>query len=178
MKKTILYSIVTLLVVFFASSCEDRVDILEQDPVDSFNEQSVFSDLSLIEAALGRAYDYWGTGRPPGNCQEDLLAAATDECLCIHRPTRYTWTVGTMTPDYLRHFGDSRFAWMNWTYVYGNLKLINSILDNIDDAPAETSTEIAMRDRIKGEALSSGHGPIPTFCVHMAEWFWLTKPMD
>jgi len=152
MKKTVIYTLVTLLVVFLASSC-DREDILDQDPVDSFNEQSVFSDLNLIQAALGRAYDYWGTGRPPCNCQEDLLAAATDEMLCIHRPTRYTWTVGTMTPDYMRHFEDSRFPFMNWNYVYGNLKLINTILDNIDDAPAETSAEVAQRDNIKGQAL-------------------------
>ena len=54
MKKAILCSIVTFLVMFLATSC-DREDILEQEAVDSFNEESVFNDLNLVKALLGRA---------------------------------------------------------------------------------------------------------------------------
>ena len=153
MKRTILYSIVTFLVLLVVTSCEE--DILDQKAVESFTEESVFADLSLIEAALGRAYDRYAhnSGRNPGNCQEDLLAAATDECLCIHRPTSYTWTVGSMTPDYMRHFSGNRFPFMEWTYYYSHLKLLNTILVNVDIVDAPTSQDVEWASRMKGEAL-------------------------
>ena len=101
LKKTTRYSILALLILLLATSCEER-DIWPREPVGEYNEQNVFRDLNLIQALIGRAYDYWGDESSPLNCKEDLLASATDETLCTHRPTRYTWTVGTMTPDEAR----------------------------------------------------------------------------
>jgi len=150
MKTTILISILTLLALFMMNSCEE--DILDQQAVGEFNEQSVFQDLGLVQAAIGRAYGNWGSDQYMLNCQEDLLSSATDETLCIHRPTCYTWTVGSMTPVYMRHFDSNRFGFMVWRYVYDNIQQVNTILANIDKVPVHNSMEREWRDRLRGEA--------------------------
>jgi hypothetical protein len=150
MKKSILFSVAIFLLLSIITSCEK--DILDQKAVGDYNEQSVFTDLSLVQALIGRAYDNWGDESFPLNCKDDLLASATDETMSIHRPTRYTWTVGTMTPVYLRHFDSNRFGFMVWRYVYDNIQLVNTILANIDDVPVDNTMEKEWRDRMKGEA--------------------------
>jgi len=150
MKKSIRFSLATFLILFILTSCEK--DILDQKALGDYNEQSVFLDLSLVQALIGRAYDNWGDESFPLNCKDDLLASATDETMSIHRPTRYTWTVGTMTPVYLRHFDSNRFGFMVWKYVYGNIQLVNTILANIDDVPVDNTMEKEWRNRMKGEA--------------------------
>ena len=148
MKKIIGNSMI-LLILLFVSSCED---VLDQKAVDAFNEQSVFEDINLAKAYLGRCYDYIGVDDNLGlGLREDLLSGATDELLCIHRPAYYPNVKGTMSPDELGHFGGWRFNWVTWN-LYGNIKNVNVFLANIDNVPENIATDAALKARYKAEA--------------------------
>ncbi|MGM0619495.1 MAG: RagB/SusD family nutrient uptake outer membrane protein [Bacteroidota bacterium] len=157
MKKTLGYSIIMLVLLFASNSCED---VLDQKAVDSFNEESVFEDVNLTEAFLGKCYDYIGgqggwwntTNSGTLGLREDLLAAATDEALCIHRPGEYTFVKGTLSPDQMGHFGNPRFDFIRWEALYSNIKNVNILLANIDDVPTTIDPEVEQLERIKGEA--------------------------
>ncbi len=149
MKKILGYSMMMLVLLLATASCDD---VLDQKAVDAFNEESVFQDINLAKAYLGRCYDFIGADNNQVlGLREDLLAGATDEVLCIHRPGSYPSVKGIMSPDHLGHFGDWRFNWTTWA-LYGNIKNVNVFLANIDDVPVETSDEETLKDRMKGEA--------------------------
>jgi hypothetical protein len=157
MKKIIGYSLMMLILIFVSTSCED---VLEQKSVDSFTEESVFEDINLTEAYLGKCYDAiggqggWSNWTNSGTLglREDLLAGATDEMLCIHRPSAYTNIKGTMSPDQLGHFGNNRFAFIRWEPLYSNIKNVNILLTNIDNVPENVSSDAELKARIKAEA--------------------------
>ncbi|WP_158868149.1 RagB/SusD family nutrient uptake outer membrane protein [Maribellus comscasis] len=148
MRRVIIYPIISLALLF-AISCEN---VLEQDPVDSISEEAIFTDMNLLEAYLQRCYDYIGGDENYLlGMREDLLASATDECLCIHRPSGYTFVKGTLTPDEMGHFGNWRFNWIQWDYMYSNIKNVNVLLANIDDVPIETSSDEELIAQYKAE---------------------------
>ncbi len=148
---------ILLVLLFGTNSCEN---VLDQKAVDAFNEESVFADINLTEAYLGKCYDYigglggwWNTSNSGTlGLREDLLAGATDEMLCIHRPGEYTNIKGTMSPDQLGHFGNPRFDFIRWESLYSNIKNVNVLLANIDNVPVTVSTDAAWIERMKGEA--------------------------
>ena len=146
-----LFKIIILSFLIIGSfSCED---ILDQQAVDSFNEETVFQDINLVKAYLGRCYDFiGGDNNQLLGLREDLLSSATDETLCIHRPGGYTFAKGTMSPDQLGHFGDWRFSFIRWEPLYQNIKNVNVLLANIDATPLETANDQALLDRMKAEA--------------------------
>ena len=149
MKKITGYSLMMLALILATTSCED---VLDQKAVDAFNEESVFEDINLTKAYLGRCYDYIGVDENMLlGLREDLLAGATDEVLCIHRPGSYPSIKGIMSPDQLGHFGDWRFNWVTWG-LYANIKNVNIFLQNVDDVPVETVPEEELKERMKGEA--------------------------
>ncbi len=154
MKKILGYITLVMLLTFFTTSCND---ILDQKAVDSFNEESVFQDINLTKAFLGKCYDYIGGDDNDGSdnavlgLREDILAGATDECLCIHRPGSYPSIKGIMTPDELGHFGDWHFSWVTWR-LYNNIKNVNLFLANVDNVPTETEEELRQLEIMKGEA--------------------------
>ncbi len=153
MKKILGYTMV-MLFSLLTNSCND---ILNQEAVDSFPEEKVFEQLSLAKAFLGKCYDYIGGDDNDGSdnavlgLREDILAGATDECLCIHRPGSYPSVKGIMSPDELGHFGDWHFSWVTWR-LYNNIKNVNLFLANIDNVPTETEEEEAQLAIMKGEA--------------------------
>jgi hypothetical protein len=157
MKKILGYSLIMLMLIFVSTSCDD---VLDQSSVDSFTEESVFEDINLTEAYLGKCYDFiggmggWSNTTNSGTLglREDLLAGATDEMLCIHRPGEYTNIKGTMSPDQLGHFGNNRFAWIRWEPLYSNIKNVNVFLANIDNVPVNVSTDADWIARMKAEA--------------------------
>lgn len=149
MKKIVGYSLMLLAFLFATTSCDD---VLDQKAVDAFNEESVFEDLSLAKAYLGRCYDYIGAdGNQLLGLREDILAGSTDEVLCIHRPGNYQFVKGRLSPDDLGHFGSWRFSWTNWR-LYGNIKNVNVFLAQIDEVPVVTTNDETLRDRMKAEA--------------------------
>ncbi len=150
MKKILGYSVMFLMLLFASSSCDD---VLDQKAVDAFNEESVFEDINLAKAYLGNCYDFIGGDKNQLlGMREDLLASATDECLCIHRPNGYKFVKGTLSPDDLGHFGNWRFSWINWEKLYSNIKNVNVFLANIDQVPATTSQDQALIAKYKAEA--------------------------
>lgn len=150
MKKILGYSVMFLVLLIASTSCDN---VLDQKAVDSFNEASVFEDINLTKAYLGKCYDNMGgDGNQMLGMREDLLASATDEVLDIHRPSQITFVKGTMSPDDLGHFGNWRFSWFRWENMYGNIKNVNVLLANIDNVPAPLSTDPERISVMKGEA--------------------------
>src|SRR5690625_109240 len=148
--KNIIINTLLFLGLLGMYACED---ILEQQAVDSFNEEIVFQDINLVKAYLGRCYDFIGGDDNQGlGMREDLLSSATDETLCIHRPGGYTFVQGNMSPDELGHFGDWRFSFLAWDPNYGNIKNVNILLANIDEVTTETVNDEVLLERMKGEA--------------------------
>lgn len=136
--KNILSSILVLTLLIATTSCDD---ILDQKAVDAFNEESVFEDLNLTKAYLGRCYDFIGVDENQLlGLREDLLAGATDELLCIHRPSAYPMVKGIMSPDELGHLDNWRFNWISWK-LYSNIKNVNILLANIDNVPTATTDD-------------------------------------
>ncbi len=148
MKKILGYSMI-LLVLLFTASC---TDVLDQKAVDAFPEYTVFEDIGLTKAYLGRCYDYIGVDNNMVlGLREDLLSGATDELLCIHRPGGYPFVKGNMSPDELGHFGNWRFNWIEWA-LYANIKNVNVFLANVDNVPTASDDEAEDLKRYKAEA--------------------------
>lgn len=155
MKKILGYIMMFLALIIVSTSCDD---VLDQKAVDAFTEQSVFEDINLTKAYLGKCYDYiggdgaWSGAGVTLGLREDLLSSGTDECLCIHRPSGYKFVKGTMSPDELGHYGNTRFDFIRWEPLYSNIKNVNVLLANIDNVPVADDSEQELLDRIKAEA--------------------------
>lgn len=149
--KNIKYNcIILVLLVFVVASCEN---VLDQNPVDSFNEESLFQDIDLVEAFLFQCYDVMGGDREEVlGMREDLLSSSTDELLNIHRPGEVPFVKGTLSPDYLGQFGNWRFSWITWDANYANIKNVNTLLSGIDNVPIETESDKKKIAQIKAEA--------------------------
>ncbi|MDR1624449.1 MAG: RagB/SusD family nutrient uptake outer membrane protein [Tannerellaceae bacterium] len=147
------YCAVVLSTVFAIVSCEN---VLDKDPVDSFNEESLFQDINLVEAFLYQCYDQLGGDREEVlGMREDLLSASTDELLNIHRAGNITFTKGTLSPSYLGHYGGTsgvRHSWILWDDVYKNIKNVNTLLGGIENVPVKSDADAAKITRIKAEA--------------------------
>ena len=151
--KKLLYSILTIAIfLFLSTSCED---VLDQNAVDTFNEQLVFSDINVVKAYLEKTYDRMGGNTDNGilGAREDLLVSGTDQTLCIHRPANYVMIKGTMSPDQLGIFVNNGLGGnLRWNNLYANIQDVNRILDNLDNVPTSTTTEENLKKQIKGEA--------------------------
>jgi hypothetical protein len=130
--------------------------VLDKEPVDSFNEESLFQDINLVEAFLYQCYDQLGGDREEIlGMREDLLSSSTDELLNIHRAGDVTFTKGTLSPSYLGHYGGTggvRHSWILWDDIYKNIKNVNTLLDGIDNVPVKSDADIAKIARMKAEA--------------------------
>lgn len=145
---------ISLISFFLAIFYSCQTDLLEQKPVDSFNEETLFEDINLVEAFLWQCYDAMGGGREEVlGMREDLLSSATDELLNIHRPGQINFLKGTLTADDMGHFGNWRFGFLNWSNMYSSIKNVNTLLDNIDEVPVSNTDEEKLLAQIKSEAL-------------------------
>jgi hypothetical protein len=144
MKKIINYIIVIAVLMLVATSCSENV--LDKKPVDSFNQDAVFSDVGLTKAFLGRCYDrMYGDASYTSRNREDLISSGTDECLCIHRPTNYKWFQNQMSPDNVGYFQNTNYAsYARWEQIYNNIQKVN--------LPTATPDEADLIEQMKGEA--------------------------
>jgi len=152
MKKISNYIIGFAVLIFTATSC---TDVLDQQPVNTFNQDVVFSDINVVKSYLGKCYDRMGGNTDNGvlGMREDLLSDATDQTLCIHRPANYGNLKGTLSPDYGGYFTNTGYAgFLMWDNIYANLQNITTIIANIDAVKVTTSTDEALKVRLKGEA--------------------------
>lgn len=149
--QAIINSILTFSAMSLFVGCQ--TDLLEQKPVDSFNEQTLFEDVNLIEAFLWQCYDGMGGDRTEVlGMREDLLSSATDELLNIHRAGDINFLKGTMSADDMGHFGNWRYGFLNWPNMYGSIKNVNTLLGGIDKVPVSTTAEEELLAQIKAEA--------------------------
>jgi len=143
------------IILLVSASCEN---VLDQQAVDSFNEESVFQDLELVEAYLGNCYDMMdgSTGKSPTDpalsLNKDLLSSATDEMLNLHRPNNAVNLKGTLSPDNFGNFGNTHYQYLRWGPLYTNIKNVNVLLANIDNVPVSTDAERAKLERMRSEA--------------------------
>lgn len=152
MKKIINYIIASAVLLYTATSC---TDVLEQQAVNTFNQDVVFSDINVVKSYLGKCYDRMGGNTDNGvlGMREDLLSSATDQTLCIHRPANYGHLKGTLSPDQLGYFGNTGYAgFLMWNNIYSNIQNINTIIANIDAVKVTTSADETLKARLKGEA--------------------------
>ncbi len=151
MKNVIKHIMAITLLLFFATSC---TDVLDKASVDSFPQEVVFSDIGVAKAFLGNCYDRMGgnSSQVLGG-REDLLAASTDQLLCIHRPGDNDFVKGSLSPDKLGHFGnEGRFGFLHWGGLYRNIQNVNTVLANLDKVPVSGASDVALIERMKGEA--------------------------
>jgi hypothetical protein len=152
MKKILFNILTTVILLVLATSCED---VLDQQPVDAFSEEDVFSDINVVNAYLGKTYDRMGGNTDNGilGAREDLMVSGTDQTLCIHRPANFVMIKGTMSPDQLGYFAnDGHGGHVRWNNLYANIQNVNKILGEIDDVPTKTAPEEALKKQMKGEA--------------------------
>ncbi len=152
MKKISNYIIAFAVLLYTATSC---TDVLDQQAVNTFNQDVVFSDINVVKSYLGKCYDRMGGNTNTGilGMREDLLSDATDQTLCIHRPANYGNLKGTLSPDNLGFFGNTGYAgFMMWDNIYANLQNVNTVIANIDAVTVTTAPDEALKVRLKGEA--------------------------
>jgi hypothetical protein len=152
MKKISNYIIALAVLLYTATSCND---VLEQQSVNTFNQDVVFSDINVVKSYLGKCYDRMGGNTDNGvlGMREDLLSSATDQTLCIHRPANYGNLKGTLSPDNLGYFANDGYAgFLRWENMYANIQNINNIIANIDAVKVTTATDETLKKRLKGEA--------------------------
>jgi len=152
MKKVFNYIIAIGVMLFIATSC---TDVLDKQPVDSFNQDVVFADVNIVKSYLGKCYDRMGGNTDAGilGMREDLLSSATDQTLCIHRPSNYVNLKGTLSPDQLGYFNHTGYAgFLVWGNLYSNIQNVNNIIANVDAVKTTTAPEEALKSRLKGEA--------------------------
>lgn len=160
MKKISNYIIALAVLLYTATSC---TDVLEQQSVNTFSQDVVFSDINVVKSYLGKCYDRLGGIQDANNMandnngvlgmREDLLSSATDQTLCIHRPANYGNLKGTLSPDNQGYFANTGYAgFLRWEHIYSNIQNINTILANIDAVNVVTSPDQILKTRLKGEA--------------------------
>jgi hypothetical protein len=152
MKKIIFNLLAVTILLFWNSSC---TDVLDQKAVDVYNEEQVFSDVSVASSYLGKCYDRMGGNTNNGilGGREDLLSSGTDQTVCIHRPTRYVMIKGTMSPDMLEIFNQNDHGgYLRWANLYANIQDLNNFLSKADAIPTTLQTQKDLIKQLKGEA--------------------------
>ncbi|MCK9639969.1 MAG: RagB/SusD family nutrient uptake outer membrane protein [Prolixibacteraceae bacterium] len=152
MKKVFNYLIVISVLLFMVTSC---TDVLNQQAVDSFNKEVVFSDIMVVKSYLGSCYDRMGGPNNDGvlGLHRDLLSSGTDHTLCPFRPANYVNIKGTASPDQLGFFAaDNLGGWLRWKNLYSNIQNLNTIIAKIDNVHVASPLEEALKTQIKGEA--------------------------
>ncbi|MCL1932394.1 MAG: RagB/SusD family nutrient uptake outer membrane protein [Candidatus Azobacteroides sp.] len=155
MKKIFIYFLSFLLLT--GTSC---TDVLNQKSVDSFDEDVVFSDITLVKAYVGACYSMLGSTKMDGNAldgplvRRDLLSSSTDQTLNNFRATGELFLKGTLSPDQYNLWSnnDNGYPWLYWSNAYTNIQNLNTILSRIDDVPVSNSGEEDLRTQLKGEA--------------------------
>lgn len=139
-KNIYIYSIIAA-VGLGMTSCND---VLDQDPLDSFTDEAVWSDLKLAEVYLNAQY----TRLKPENSKGVIFASYTDEVYQKHKYGSENYTQGYLTPDQ-SNIGWDDTTWDPWYDYYDYIAKINLFLEKIDDVPGDDN----YRNTLKGQGL-------------------------
>lgn len=138
----ILFPCIVFAVTLLGTACNK---VLDKAPLDSYTDQSVWSDLSLAEAFANNIYNVlptstydWGSSIN----RSYLLSCASDEGYnkFDYAGVRSILTKGILSPD---NAGDFDI----WAKNYFHIQNANILLSRIDAIPGDAAT----RNRIKGE---------------------------
>ena len=134
------------VIILTGFACSD--DLLDKQPLDKFSEASVWEDLNLVETYVNNQYKVL----PKLGWYEWIrayqISCFTDEA--THKygyHSIYDYWGGVMSPSITTGIDV-------WKYHYEFIKGCNVFLQSIDDVPAETDSDIAKKERMKGEILA------------------------
>lgn len=150
MKKLFYYIISLVILLLTSAAC---TNVLDQEAVDSFNEEVVFSDVNLVKSYVGSCYVKMGGPSDLNLTARDLLSSATDQTLNTFRPGSEGHMKGDLSADQLGFFGNGAFSgYLQWNYLYNNIQNVNTVIAKIDNVPAATSQAEVLKTQLKGEA--------------------------
>lgn len=122
MKKNIFKGLVLGTIVVTAVSC----NFLDIEPLDTYTENNVFSDVALTDAYITRNYKLFHTG----------YASSSLRFVCDESMNSFNWgkanvlSRGEMTPD---QFGD----YLKWKDIYSRIRACNIFFNNIEKLQAD-----------------------------------------
>ena len=140
LKKLFIYTAIAASITGLAS-CQD---ILDQEPLDSFTDETVWGDLSIAELYLNDQY----TKLMPETAKGVRFASYTDELYQKHKYGSENYTQGFLSPDQ-SNIGWDDTTWDPWYDYYDYIAKINLFLEKIDDVPGDDN----YRNTLKGQAL-------------------------
>ena len=146
MKKIFKHTLI-LLSALAVSSC---FSLLDQEPLDSFTDEAVWGDLTLAESYLNAQYSR--EGMRGENSKNVRYACFVDEIFHKHGYGTDNTTHTLYSPSQ-PHIWWYEEGWRPWTTYYNNVSRLNLFLENIDRAHAESESDKAWKERLKGEAL-------------------------
>lgn len=139
------YIVKLLMIVLLigAQSCGD--DFLDQVPS---NQQSpdVIETVGDAQVVLNGAYELMQS--------EDYYNSSVITCNDVRADDMQTAEYGRIDDEYLYEFDTDEFDESVWAQPFTVLRQVNNIIAFIDDIEVNSDTEIALRDDIKGQALT------------------------
>ena len=150
MKKISKYLIAMGLFLGLSVSC---TDVLDQKAVDSFNDESVFTDFNLSDAYIDNCYRYIAGGADYVlGLNRRQIGCNTDQMFSTNGAPNMLFTKGTLSPDNYGHFNDGFILQTRWPNLYSNIKNANVFIANMDKLVVGGSVTQAKIDQLKGEA--------------------------
>lgn len=131
MKTKILIALCTFSFFF---SCSDVLDL---DPLDSYNPETVFADIKLTEIFVNQRYAEVNHGFSVA------LRWVCDESFAQHQADIQAINTGAMTPDQTGGYD-------TWGY-YSAIRHCNIFLENVDKIPRDNVEKRVKADRMTGE---------------------------
>lgn len=140
MKKIYLYAAIALM----TTSMTSCLDILDQEPLDSYTDEAVWNDLALSETYLNAQYmNLWAE-----NMKGTRFAHFTDEVYQKHTYGSENVTQGLLSCDNSA-IGWDETMWDPWNSYYQFISKLNLFLERIDNVPGDEE----FRNHQKGQGL-------------------------
>ena len=139
--KHYLYTLALACMSLGSTSC---TDILDVEPLNSFSDEAIWSDLALSETYLNAQYvNLWAE-----TMKGTRFAHFTDEVYQKHTYGSENVTQGLLNCD-TYSIGWDETMWDPWGTYYGYIKSINLFLEHIDEVPGDEE----WKNWQKGQAL-------------------------
>ena len=144
--KKVVYIITVVFVLTSITSCNK--DFLDKQPLDQFSEETVWTDLSLMETFVNNIY----AGVPHG-FSNMMMASIVDESMYNADFGSSNVTKSLITPsDYsvfdVSFWSADRYRFMTWTHIYQQIRACNLFLSKVESNSYEDED---MKNRLTGE---------------------------
>lgn len=147
------YSIVAFLALTISlSSCKKYLDLA---PNENITEDQVFSTAIQAEAFVNNIYSVLPKRQTRGNGYFVAMDAISNEGAPTFWPGGITINLGGYSPSSFP-IGNANIAPAQanpWNIAYNGIRKTNILLKRLPDLPANTPDEIAIKNRLRGEAL-------------------------